>query len=66
MTLNDDDLKKVTQRIIELRDKKQKVTTHDLPYIISDVLDSETQQQHVIKSYVLTTQKAYNPQPQLR
>ena len=47
LTLNDADLKKVTQRIIELGDKKQKVTTHDLPYIISDVLDSESQEQHV-------------------
>ena len=36
------ELKQVTQRIIELGDKKQKVTTHDLPYIISDVLDSES------------------------
>jgi len=62
LTLNDDDLKKVTQRIIELGDKKQKVTTHDLPYIISDVLDSETQQQHVvIKSYVLTHSKGLQP-----
>ena len=62
LTLNDADLKKVTQRIIELGDKKQKVTTHDLPYIISDVLDSESQEQHVdIKSYVLTHSKGLQP-----
>ena len=61
MTLNDADLKKVTQRIIELGDKKQKVTTHDLPYIISDVLDSSTEQQRGNKSYVLTHSKGLQP-----
>ena len=33
---------KVTQRIIELGDKKEVVTTEDLPYVISDVLNSNT------------------------
>ena len=62
LTLNDEELKKVTQRIIELGDKKQKVTTHDLPYIISDILDSETSSNNVaIKSYVLTHSKGLQP-----
>jgi len=62
LTLNDEELKQVTQRIIELGDKKQKVTTHDLPYIISDVLDSETSSNTVaIKSYVLTHSKGLQP-----
>ena len=62
LTLNDAELKKVTQRIIELGDKKQKVTTHDLPYIISDVLDSESSSNTVaIKSYVLTHSKGLQP-----
>jgi D-citramalate synthase len=39
--LSDEDLKKVTQRIIELGDKKEVVTQSDLPYILSDVLDSD-------------------------
>src|SRR5690606_23328520 len=39
LQLKDEDLKKVTQRIIELGDKKEVVTKEDLPYIISDVLD---------------------------
>ena len=61
MTLNDEELK-VTQRIIELGDKSKKVTTHDLPYIISDVLDSASEDQHVvIKSYVLTHAKGLQP-----
>ena len=62
LTLNDEELKQVTQRIIELGDKKQKVTTHDLPYIISDVLDSESSSNTVaIKSYVLTHSKGLQP-----
>ncbi len=62
LTLNDDELKKVTARIIELGDKKEKVTKEDLPYIISDVLDSGTYQQKVfVKSYVLTHSKGLKP-----
>ncbi|WP_031444076.1 MULTISPECIES: alpha-isopropylmalate synthase regulatory domain-containing protein [Arenibacter] len=62
LTLNDDELKKVTARIIELGDKKEKVTKEDLPYIISDVLDSDTYQQKVfVKSYVLTHSKGLKP-----
>jgi D-citramalate synthase len=62
LTLNDDELKKVTARIIELGDKKEKVTKEDLPYIISDVLDSSSFQQKVfIQSYVLTHAKGLQP-----
>ena len=62
MTLNDDELKKVTERIIELGDKKERVTKEDLPYIISDVLDSNLHQQKVfVKSYVLTHSKGLKP-----
>jgi D-citramalate synthase len=62
LTLNEEELKKVTQRIIELGDKKERVTKDDLPYIISDVLDSENYQQKVvIKSYVLTHSKGLKP-----
>ncbi len=62
LTLKEDELKKVTQRIIELGDKKEKVTREDLPYIISDVLDSEAYQQRVfVKSYVLTHSKGLKP-----
>ncbi|MCQ2139902.1 MAG: 2-isopropylmalate synthase [Bacteroidales bacterium] len=34
-------VKLVTQRVVELGDKKESVTTEDLPYIISDVLKGE-------------------------
>jgi len=66
LTLNDSDIKKVTKRIIELGDKKQKVTADDLPYIISDVLDSKDLQKKVfVKSYALTHAKGLNPNTSL-
>jgi D-citramalate synthase len=61
LQLNDDDLKKVTQRIIELGDKKQVVTKEDLPYIISDVLDRTYEEKVKVESYVLTHSKGLKP-----
>jgi D-citramalate synthase len=62
LKLSDDDLKKVTQRVIELGDRKETVTKEDLPYIISDVLDSNTYADKVIvESYVLTHSKGLRP-----
>lgn len=60
--LSDEDLKKVTQRIIELGDRKETVTQADLPYIISDVLDSNTIEEKVqVDNYVLTHSKNLRP-----
>ena len=60
--LSDEDLKKVTQRVIDLGDRKEVVTPADLPYIISDILDSNTGEQKVqIKNYVLTHSKELKP-----
>ncbi len=62
LTLNDEELKKVTQRIIELGDKKERVTKDDLPFIISDVLDADAHHQKIfVKSYVLTHAKGLMP-----
>ena len=62
LELNDDDLVKVTQRVIELGDKKELVTKEDLPFIISDVLDSNSYEEKItIESYVLTHSKGLNP-----
>jgi D-citramalate synthase len=61
LTLNDEELKKVTARIIELGDKKERVTKDDLPYIISDVLNTNYQQKVFVKSYVLTHSKGLKP-----
>jgi D-citramalate synthase len=45
--LDAESLKKVTERIIELGDKKETVTYDDLPYIVSDVLDGDAVEQKV-------------------
>ncbi|MBZ4187743.1 2-isopropylmalate synthase [Niabella sp. 3A5MI-3] len=65
--LPDEDLKKVTQRIIELGDKKETVTQDDLPFIISDVLDSNTAAEKVhVENYVLTHSKNMRPSTTVR
>ncbi len=65
--LSDGDLKKVTQRIIELGDRKEVVTQADLPYIISDILDSNAIDEKVrIENYVLTHSKNLNPSVTLK
>jgi D-citramalate synthase len=62
LKLNQEDLKLVTQRIIELGDKKETVTKEDLPYIISDILDSHTYEDKIIiESYVLVHSKGTRP-----
>ena len=66
LTLNNHDLKKVTNRIIKLGDKKERVTAEDLPYIISDVLNSsELKNKTIIKSYVLKHTKGLDPSADL-
>lgn len=60
--LSDADLRKVTQRIIELGDRKEDVTQSDLPYIISDILNSNANEDKVkIENYALTHSKGLNP-----
>lgn len=61
LTLNEDEIKKVTSRIIELGDKKERVTAEDLPFIISDVLGNNLPDKVKIQSYVLTHSKGLNP-----
>ncbi len=40
--LNEDEKKVLLQKIIELGDKKEVVTTEDLPYLISDIFETPT------------------------
>lgn len=63
LKLNDEDLRKVTQRVIELGDRKETVTKEDLPYIISDVLDKSSSytEKVTVESYVLTHSKGLRP-----
>lgn len=39
--LNTEEIKRVTEKVIELGDKKETITTEDLPYIVTDVLHSD-------------------------
>jgi len=65
--LSEPDLKKVTQRIIELGDRKEAVTQADLPYIISDILDSNMIEEKVrLENYVLTHSKNLRPSVTIR
>ena len=67
ISLEKDELTKVTQRIIELGDKKERVTTEDLPYIISDVLQNNSISKNIsIEGYHMTHSKGLKPTVQLR
>jgi (R)-citramalate synthase len=60
--LNPESLTKVTQRVIELGDKKENVTTEDLPYIIADVLGSDQINYKIfIKNYSLSLSYGLKP-----
>lgn len=60
--LDDDAMRLVTERIIELGDKKEQVTQEDLPYIISDVLKQEDTSQPVrILNYSLSLAQGLKP-----
>jgi D-citramalate synthase len=55
VNLDPEAMKKVSQRVIELSDRKENVTAEDLPYIISDVLQSESIDQKIrIRNYALS------------
>ena len=62
LELDEESMRKVTERIIELGDKKELVTQEDLPYIVSDVLKHDVQSDRVrLKSYVVNL--AYGLKP---
>ena len=62
LELTPEQTKRVTQRIIELGDKKEIVTQEDLPYIVSDVLKHDVPNERIkLISYVVST--AYGLKP---
>lgn len=62
LDLNPESLAKVTQRVIELGDKKENVTPEDLPFIISDVLGNDrTNFKIFIKNYSLSLSYGLKP-----
>ncbi len=67
LELTPEQTKRVTQRIIELGDKKEVVTQEDLPFIVSDVLKHTQQEEHVkLLSYVVTTAAGLKPLASIR
>jgi D-citramalate synthase len=61
--MDNETMQKVTERIIELGDKKEMVTQEDLPYIISDLLNQETNAESKIKilNYSLSLTQGLRP-----
>jgi D-citramalate synthase len=60
--LDEESMKKVTARIVELGDKKQMVTPEDLPYIVSDVLKTANVEEKVkIINYSLSSTRGLKP-----
>ena len=59
--LDDLSMKMVTERIIELGDKKEIVTSEDLPYIISDVLHNGTNDRIKMINYSLSLTHGLRP-----
>jgi D-citramalate synthase len=60
--LDPEALRKVTQRVVELGDKKENISTEDLPYIISDVLGREMLSEKIkIRNYY--SSHVYNLKP---
>ena len=62
LELTPEQTRRVTQRITELGDKKERVTKDDLPFIVSDVLKHDAPEDKVkLVSYVVST--AYGLKP---
>ena len=61
--IDENSMRKVTERIIELGDIKERVTTEDLPYIISDVLHHDTMADQRIRilNYSLSLAQGLKP-----
>jgi D-citramalate synthase len=61
IVLDEESMRKVTERIIELGDKKEIVTQDDLPYIISDVLHTENIDRIKMINYSLSLTHGLRP-----
>lgn len=67
LNLGEEAMRKVTQRIIELGDKKEQVTAEDLPYIVSDVLKHDVKEDLVkLKSYIVNLAAGLKPMATLK
>lgn len=62
IVLDKDEVARVTDRIVELGDKKENITTEDLPFIISDVLGNKMVNERVkIINYYICHARALSP-----
>lgn len=60
--LDEESMHKVTERIIELGDKKEIISQEDLPYIISDTLNRNNQKQRItLLNYTLAVANGLRP-----
>lgn len=60
--LDESDMEKVTNRVIELGDKKEIITQSDLPFIISDVLKHDQKEKRIkILSFAFLLTKGLRP-----
>ncbi len=60
--LDDDLVQKVTQRVIELGDKKELVSLEELPFVVSDVLNSSVDNQNIqLLNYSLSVTYGLRP-----
>ncbi|MDR1610684.1 MAG: 2-isopropylmalate synthase [Candidatus Symbiothrix sp.] len=66
IVLDNEAMKKVTERIIELGDKKEIVTQDDLPYIISDVMHTETTDTIKMVNFSLSLARGLRPMATVR
>lgn len=67
LELDEESMRKVTERIIELGDKKELVTQEDLPYIVMDVLKHGVRSERVrLKSYILNLAYGLKPMATLK
>lgn len=67
LELTPEQTRRVTERIIELGDKKELVTQEDLPYIVNDVLKHATPEDNVkLISYMVTTAYGLKPTASVR
>ncbi|MFP4619742.1 MAG: alpha-isopropylmalate synthase regulatory domain-containing protein [Bacteroidales bacterium] len=62
ISLDPESMEKVTQRVIELGDKKEHVSSEDLPYIVSDVLNTNMVDEKIkVVGYTLSLTKGLRP-----
>ena len=67
LDLDEVSMRKVTDRIIELGDKKETVSQEDLPYIVADVLKhSITTEKVILKSYIVNLAHGLKPMATLK